>query len=93
MCHHQRHDQKWNPGSKFGRYNEILRLRHDYLDYNMWSLYAQKLCELDRTSSDFPTQQRELWEFLSTGKPTKWLQLKRLVATPLSYVVERKLRS
>lgn len=93
MCHHQRHDQKWNPGSSFGRYNEILRLRHDYLDYNMWSLYAKKLSALDQTSSNFPTAQRELWKFLSTGKPTVWLQLKRLVATPLSYAVERKLRS
>ena len=93
MCHHQRHDQKWNPESKFGRYNEILRLRYDYLDYNMWSLYAKKLGELDRNSIDFPNLQRGLWEFLSAGKPTKWLQLKRLVATPLSYAVERKLRS
>ena len=59
----------------------------------MWSLYAKKLGELDRNSSEFPTLQRGLWEFLSAGKPTKWLQLKRLVATPLSYAVERKLRS
>jgi hypothetical protein len=89
LCNHQRHEQKWNPGSLFGRYNEMLRLRYDYLDYGMWSLYIKQLFATDRDSDDFPTIQEQLWKSLSEDKPTPWIKTKNLVAYPLSFIVGR----
>lgn len=86
LCLHQRHEQKWNPGSVFGRYNDMLRLRYDYLDYGMWSLYAKKVYELDRDSEGFLPAQQQLWSEFSHARPGNWLRTKRWVAYLLSYV-------
>lgn len=94
MCHHKRHDQHWNPASVFGKYNEKLRLRSDYLDYGMWSKYIDELLAITLEAGTACAEDQEmLWRRLSGDKPSTWLQIKRLAAVPLSFVMDMPLSS
>ena len=85
VCLHQRHAQQWNPRSPFGRYNEMLRLRYDYLDYGMWASYARKLYSMDRDSAGFSAHQKRIWDEFSMKGPSAWLKVKRPIAYALSF--------